>query len=522
MPYERFALSFKDLLQSDTEMRLWARFEPALIKRWQEGSALPTHREFMDLVNLFKGSRFDGDALAPLKAEWQAAIDAAPDATLHVKLPARLSEAKFDIAKSHLQHNRRVKVARHGSYAVMEGNEVELSDIELAWIPLLDDISAGNSGRRKLTLPVPPNFDMEGVAPILDRLHEDGVVVKFEHMAVGSNGNPTSITISGSRRYLNRARILWDEYVSQSDEYVLRSDKYVLHSPEAKPIIPKPGPASRFQHTHAGFEIESKLLVPEEASDPIQRAIYSRLLIRVNRLRDSIQGLQNSNRELYDEFNDYASLLTGDAGQLDVASIWSTGAALSDLVEAHDPNNISGMTEPVEGQILAGLRAVLRDHMAFVEGTAVGREMRERVAQYRRADKTPNELTALSGPTLAALLNVKGLLASGAQHLVGSVKRGIDFVGEATLQLAVTSMELARNAVLGIGRSLYASAAIPGVAHTAMGFVGIDDGSIAAAMTLFDEYGPVILALTVNERQLRAFVEWILAAVKTARRDQLI
>lgn len=287
-----------------------------------------------------------------------------------------------------------------------------------------------------------------------------------------------------------------------------------------QPAVPESGPAAVLKPTPDGFEIDAKQSPPNELDDPTQKAIYSRLSQRVARLRTTMLRIENSNAELVAEFMDYAALIGENAADVDVATLWSAGSALTAFVKAHDPALQTGtMTPPLEPGTIAQLTALMADHVVFVGGTSVGKELQERVFRDAQAGLQANELGGRTKPVLDALADVRGLLATRAKHLVDSLRRALGVLNDVTLPLAVGSTETARNAVLSIGTTIYrACLHVEGIT-IAGNLMGIDTSTLEPARMLFRDNAPAIMALIQNEPQMVTFVEWVVMEVERNERS---
>jgi len=162
------------------------------------------------------------------------------------------------------------------------------------------------------------------------------------------------------------------------------------------PEIPDPGPGSIFVPTKQGYELEPPGFEGDERDDPVQRSLHGRLRRRVERLQGAMGRIGNTHPTLAAEFADYAIFVAANLDGLDIASLWSAGSGLSEFVRALDTQDLGRtITEPLEPEPLGELRALMRDHTAFVLGFTAGRELMARAEALRDAEQP---LEVLIGP----------------------------------------------------------------------------------------------------------------------------
>jgi hypothetical protein len=145
--------------------------------------------------------------------------------------------------------------------------------------------------------------------------------------------------------------------------------------------------------TPGGFELDPRLPEQEERDDPDQKALHTRVIRRCEVVRELMVRISNTHPTLAAEFADYELFVSADLAALDVASLWSAGSALLELIRAFDTQDPSSTITPqLEPETLAEFRALLRDHTAFILGFETGRKLTERVAALHEIERRPEEI----------------------------------------------------------------------------------------------------------------------------------
>jgi hypothetical protein len=284
------------------------------------------------------------------------------------------------------------------------------------------------------------------------------------------------------------------------------------------PSAPDPGPGSIFVPTPGGFELTPR--VPEEAErdDVDQKALHVRLRLRVERLRGAMTRIDNTHPILAAEFADYAAFVAPELAELDVASLWSAGSGLFEFVRAFDTQDLSNtITPPLEPEILAEFRALIRDHTAFILGFDTGRKLTERAAALYGVERRPEEIRAAALAVLRPMLNTPRLLADRAQHLIQSLTRALENWPAKTFPLLVGGVETGKNGLIGFGRALHAvilSATTIDLALTALSGVPDADTLRAAALYLHNNSGAVT-AFIASDPQLSEWLLWWIARARS-------
>ena len=274
------------------------------------------------------------------------------------------------------------------------------------------------------------------------------------------------------------------------------------------PEIPDPGPGSVFIATEQGYELAPPILADTERSSPTQKTLHTRLRRRLERLQGSMSRIGNTHPALAAEFADYATFLSGDLDDVDVPSLWSAGSGLFEFVRAFDEQNLhQTVTEPLEPEVLGGLRGLIRDHTAFVLGFAAGRDLMERAEQLRRPERPLAEIKATSVDILRPMVDFHSLLTEQAQRLVSSLLRAFNEFGTESLSLIASGSETAKNGVIAFGRAVHPLLILAGgvdVIRMLAGDAQVD--TLRMTLNYLHDNGPAVAAFASIDPQLSSWL----------------
>ena len=192
--------------------------------------------------------------------------------------------------------------------------------------------------------------------------------------------------------------------------------------PDRTPLpkkAPKPGPGSTFVVTTSGFELKPRIPARREHIEATQNILHASIKNRINNLRKMTLRISNTHPALTAELSAYAEFVCGDLAEIDVASLWSIGNCLSEIVrELGEPRLGQYMTEPLEPDILAQLRSLTRDHAAFILGFSLGRRLLARAQALRDIDRPQEDIRKETVAILRPMATTGDLLAPSASRLV--------------------------------------------------------------------------------------------------------
>jgi hypothetical protein len=274
------------------------------------------------------------------------------------------------------------------------------------------------------------------------------------------------------------------------------------------PVQSGPGPTLR--PTRSGFDIEGHPPPEIERLDAVQIALHRRLQVEVYRLRSAILPLDNTHRALADEFNDYCQFLSADLTSLDVASLWSVGTALADQIRASTSAGPNVLTPELEPGVLAQFETLIRDHTAFIQGFAVGRELHERVVRVREAAQANPDLQSKSESVLRPMTSVPRLLADKARHMIDALSRALAAAPSAAFDLLASSSDVARNSIVAFGRVLHPVLLGAEATDLALLVAGHEHAEVLQAAVIYlRDNMPHVLALFALDPQIANWLAWV-------------
>ena len=204
--------------------------------------------------------------------------------------------------------------------------------------------------------------------------------------------------------------------------------------------------------------------------------------------------VRNTHGALFSEFKDYAEFADNALQNLDVPSLWSAGAALSDMVEALARVQSGVMAEQLEPDILSQLRSLLRDHTAFVLGFAQGQDLAARAAQLRLLDVEPTELASRARGVLRPMLGVSHLLANRARTLVRALDRALDVGDDKTLALTEAAVATATRSIIAFGDP--------------------NAEALRAAISYIVHNANALAAFASHDAELRRWLDWVISEIR--------
>jgi hypothetical protein len=283
-----------------------------------------------------------------------------------------------------------------------------------------------------------------------------------------------------------------------------------LPQEDPPPSIPNPGPASTFIITEQGFDLSGGSPTELERTDKLQKSLHERIKTRLNQLGDVV-GSSNQHLSLALEFNDYMRFLDVDLAELDVPSVWSTGNGLAAYVEALSNPQPGVMTEPLEPEIIANLRALTLDHIAFISGFAIGRELMSRVQTIHQMNRPLDEIKRITGDVLRPMLSTRRLLGDKARSLIASLARAFDDLDIKAVTLLSSGSETARNSLIAFGRAVHPIVVLTEGAAMIAILAGSPYPQILTTSLLFiRDNADAIMAFAASDPELSQWLVWLI------------
>ncbi len=297
-------------------------------------------------------------------------------------------------------------------------------------------------------------------------------------------------------------------------------------------IPPEPIPqyGTQLQPTPSGLDIVEREIPIGERIDPQIAALHQNILRRIGRLDGVIARLDNSHRLLSDEYRDFAAFVTNELPDISVATVWSVGCALTEIIDRYEAKrqsailadrNIETLELPDE-QIFGQLVQLSRDFSAFILAFEEGRTLLQRTREMR-LDRTASQTQTSN--ILKPMLASSGLFAEQAKRLLIAVDRAIDIADERTTTLASASISLATNSVIAIGRVAHRSWKPVVAASVVIGapidimhkLAGDPNWEVTrAAMQYLTQNANALYAFANHDPVMRRWLEWTIEQVNIA------
>jgi hypothetical protein len=330
--------------------------------------------------------------------------------------------------------------------------------------------------------------------------------------------------LDGLRKETERKRIAMDDTIwNKGPKWANAHIRELLRSNEP-PQPPIDGPGPNFAPTPLGFEIFSTPLKESERENPIQVSLHTQIKRRIERLNASMPGLKNTHKVLCEEYDDFTGFASTDLADLDVASFWSAGIALGDMVDAvarvSERSAGDFMTPPLEPEVLAQLQSLVRDSMAFILGFADGQELASRAAAVRLLNIEPDELARRSHGVLSPMVCEPSLLASRANSLVRAIDRALDTADDKTLALVSAAVGTTTRSVVAFGRAAALVVTTMAVVASASGanisnLAGDPNAeTIRTAIKFLLENANAISAFAAHDNRLQAWLDWLISEIR--------
>jgi hypothetical protein len=296
------------------------------------------------------------------------------------------------------------------------------------------------------------------------------------------------------------------------------------------PKTPEEISGTTIDATPYGFELLGSTVPNQERSDPTQISLHASILRRIKRINTSVTSLDNTQKTLKDEYLDFASFISNDVADIDVATVWSCGAGLTDMVgrverqfeKATKDDNRTKLAELPSEDMVSQLVSLTRDYAAFIMGFKQAQELALKAAEISKLDLSKADQASQIFNVLEPMLKVKNLLAENAGRLFSSLSRATDKVDDATVALLGAGVSNTRNALVGFGRAVQKH---PILATTilvagspldvAMKLSGDPNWeTIRAAMLFLSENTDVLYAFANHDPVMRRWLEWLIQEIK--------
>ena len=173
------------------------------------------------------------------------------------------------------------------------------------------------------------------------------------------------------------------------------------------------------------------------------------------------------------------------------------------------------VTEPLEPETVANLRALILDHTAFINGFAAGRELRARAQAIHEVNRSIEEIKQATAGTLRPMLTTKRLLAQKAQGLIGSLVRAFEDLDTRAIGLISSGSETAKNSLIAFGRAIHPIIVLSeGTAMIAILMNSSHPEILKAALIYLRDNAESITAFAASDPELSRWIVWLIDRTK--------
>lgn len=298
------------------------------------------------------------------------------------------------------------------------------------------------------------------------------------------------------------------------------------------PNLPEPilKQGTQLWPTPSGLDIVESEIPAAERTDQQIATLHQNILRRVRRLDGVIARLDNSHRLLTDEYRDFVAFVSNDLPDINVATVWSVGSALTEIIDRYEAKRQSAITagrnteslELPDEQIFGQLVQLSRDFSAFILAFDEGRTLLQR-ARDMRMERTASQ--SQTSNVLKPMLTASGLFAEQAKRLLTAVDRALDIADDRTTTLASASIGLATNSLIAIGRVAHkhwkpvvaASVVIGAPIDIMHKLAGDPNWEVTrAAMQYLTQNANALYAFANHDPVMRRWLEWTIEQVNIA------
>lgn len=280
------------------------------------------------------------------------------------------------------------------------------------------------------------------------------------------------------------------------------------------PVEPSAGPGPQYG-LHGGK-------ISELASQPVENeadrlaGLHRHLRRDARVLSEACSRVANRYPEFANATREYSELIDVETAGLDVTAIWSVGGAIANFSSAYQVQNVARtLSEPLEPNIDALLRNVVRQHGAFIMGFAEGRDLVERADQFAVDRARLEEIEAPGQILLSEFTDNKELVDERTRALHRPVRASVTEFGWVASRSGYSAYLIVRNAVRAMIKFSVGSdpnlGAIAGILLGGSALAGDPNAEfIRAAVPVLQQYGSQLTAFFNHSPEMRAYVEWAL------------
>lgn len=323
--------------------------------------------------------------------------------------------------------------------------------------------------------------------------------------------------VDANGRRLEETRDFNSHFQSMAIDLALRST-IEFENPD-DPIEPEAGPGP--QYSAVGGRLSQVAVAPEDANMELQARLHERLKQKIAALGSSLAQAGNQHPELARAASEYSELLSLPTERVDVVGIWSVGNSLSELLRAYSTQEVSKtISVPLEPQLLASLRAIARDHSAFILGFPEAEELISRADRFDLGADVFKEIRGPGEKIIGELASNADLVDEGPRAIHRVAGDAVSAVGWAANRATYSCYLHIRNAVralirLSVGRDPNLASVTGFITATSVIAGDPDAVMIRHALPFLELYGKELTVFFNHSADFRLYVEWALAELES-------
>ncbi len=252
---------------------------------------------------------------------------------------------------------------------------------------------------------------------------------------------------------------------------------------------------------------------------------------RLKRIDPEIQRIKNSHRLLHDEYVDFASFVSNGLSDLDIPTVWASGAALTDMVErleqefvrAKLKNNERLLEALPDELIVSQLTSLTREFAGLIMGFKQGQELALRASELAKLNLSNQQQGQQISGVLKPMAQTASLLADRAKRLVQMLDRAIDTADEKTVAVLGAATATATRSIVAFGRAMQPHLKTAGVASAVAGsqldlilkLSGDPNGdALRAAMLYLSGNADALYSFANHDPVMRRWLDWLIGEIK--------
>jgi hypothetical protein len=248
---------------------------------------------------------------------------------------------------------------------------------------------------------------------------------------------------------------LYDRLWEQGPRVVNSELAKISERASIEPDEPKPEPGQLADVVGGKLILQRTSTSKKESLDPLQQNLHKITARRAAELLDLLEAKRNSYPEIYNSVKKYASAVSFPIGELDVALVWSTGNAITDLVAAYSEQKIDETNSvPLEPGLRGQLNTFVGEYSGFILGFELGRLLTDRADRMRSSGELVETQKQPTINMLAVFLKQRDIVSAETRDFVEFTQETLIRGGWDTGRLAYNGYSLVKTLLIGAGRFL--------------------------------------------------------------------